>query len=53
MNCILVAMWHLAPYDYCEPMRHCDAIVDDFGTMLPINVSWFYIANRWLDEDVL
>lgn len=53
MNCILVAIHHLAPYDYCEHMQHCDAIVDDFGNMLPINTEWFYVANRWLDEDAM
>ncbi|QNO11425.1 hypothetical protein Aristophanes_00001 [Acinetobacter phage Aristophanes] len=51
MNCILVAMHYLAPHDYCEPMRYCDAIVDDNGNVVPINAAWFYVANRWLNED--
>lgn len=42
----------MARYDYLTKIRHCFAIMDDFGNISPINKQWYFSYNTFCDEIV-
>ena len=38
-------------YDYVTTQRICDAFIDDFGNLVPLNSSTYFTWNLWADFD--